>query len=243
MIWLNKVIRYIFLLSSMLILWGTYILKPIKVVAIFVHEIGHLAMTFLFCGSVREVSLTLSEAGHTTLVTSEWFPTFMIANGGYIMSLIFSVLMLRIRNIRFRRYSLGIISMWVLISLVYVEKIPASFLYVIIFSVITIVAYILNRDIIFEWISDIIGVSGIAYCIYETFVKDMLPKVASKIDILRGFVSVSTALRDTEVLCDITGVPSVVWGTFWFCISLIVMMVCMKGIAKSKKKLNKEKLG
>lgn len=227
----------------MLVLWGTYMLKPIKVIAIFVHEIGHLLMTFVFCGNITAASLTLSEAGHTTLVTNDWFPTFMIANGGYIMSLVFSVLMLRVRNVRFRRYSLGLISMWVLISLIYIEKIPASFLYVIIFSVITIVAYILNSDRIFEWISDIIGVSNIAYCIYETFMKDMLPKVASKIDILKGFVAVGVEKRDTEVLCDITGVPSVVWGTFWFLISLLVMMFCMKGITKSKKKINKEKLG
>lgn len=227
----------------MLVLWGTYTLKPIKVIAIFVHEIGHLMMTFVFCGSIRAADLTLSEAGHTTVVTNEWFSTFMIASGGYIMGLVFSVVMLRVRNMKFRRYSLGLISMWVLISLVYVEKIPASFLYVIIFSVMTIVAYILNNDRVFEWIGDIIGVSSIAYCIYETFMKDMLPKVASKIDILRGFVGVSVARGDTEVLCNITGLPAVVWGTFWFVVSLMVMMFCMKGIAKSKKKINKEKLG
>ena len=217
----------------MLILWGTYIIKPIKVIAIFAHEIGHLLMTAVFCGNIGDVNLTLSEVGHTTLVTGEWFSTFMIANGGYIMSMMFSVLLLRVRNVRFRRYSLGLISMWVLISLVYVEKIPASFLYVIIFSVITIVAYILNSDKIFEWISDIIGVSNIAYSIYETFMKDMLPKVASKVDILKGFVTVGVVGRDTEVLCDITGIPAVVWGTFWFLISLMVMLLMNSGKAQA----------
>lgn len=239
MICLSKVVRYVFLLSSMLILWGTYTLKPIKVVAIFVHEVGHLLMTLIFFGNTKAVNLTLSEAGHTTLVTGEWFPTFMIANGGYIMSLVFSLLVLRLRNTKFRRYSLGLISVWVLSSLVYVEKIPASFLYVIIFSVVIIIAYILNNDKVFEWISDIIGVSGIAYCMYETFMKDMLPKVALRIDILKGFVVGSKGLRDTEVLYNITGVPQVVWGTFWFVISLMVMMFCARGIAKSKKKILK----
>lgn len=228
----------------MLILWGTYILKPIKVVAIFVHEIGHALMMWMFFGNSVQVNLTLSEVGHTIPVTNERFWTFIIANGGYIMSLMFSILILRIRNLKFRRYSLGLVSVWVLISLIYVEKIPASFLYVIIFSIITIIAYIINSDKIFEWMGDIIGISSIAYCMYETFMKDMLPIVALKVDLLKGIANNEIGIRDTEILYDVTGVPAVVWGTFWFVISLLVMMFCMRGMAKNKKKILKvERLG
>ena len=131
---MNKTAKYILLLSVMLLLWNTYVLKPIKIVALFVHEVGHFLMTFVFQDKLFRI--TLSEIGHKSVVTSKWFPSFMIAIGGYILSLLFAILVLRIKDVKRKRQLLGILASFMLVSIIYIEKVPASFLHIIIFEVI-----------------------------------------------------------------------------------------------------------
>ena len=114
---LNKTAKYIFLLSMMLVLWNTYILKPIKIVAMFVHEVGHFLMTFVFGDKL--FTITLSEFGHKSVVTSEWFSSFMIANGGYILSLLFAIFILKIKDGNRKKQILGILASLILLSVIY----------------------------------------------------------------------------------------------------------------------------
>lgn len=233
---LKKTAKYILLLSMILVLWNTYIVKPIKIVAMFVHEVGHFLMTFVFQDKLFRI--TLSEFGHKSGVNAKWFASFMIANGGYILSLLFAIFILKMKDVNQKRRAMGIISAVILVSVLYIEKVPASFLYIIIFSVTIMVAYILNNDKIFEWLNDIIGISAIAYCIYETFMKDILPKISSKIDILRGFSQNVTYNTDAETLHKITGIPAVIWGILWLVIAIMVLIFCMKD-SKAKRRYSR----
>lgn len=218
----------------MLLLWNTYIFKPIKVIAIFIHEVGHFLMTLLFNDKVAVFNITLNEVGHSSNITDSWFSSLLIANSGYIMSLVFAIFILRIKDSRIRKYVLGIISSVALISLLHAEKMSAAFLYIIVFSVITILVYIIDNDKIFEYFIDIIGVASITYCIYETLMKDILPGIVTNFGIFKNIAVYSKLATDSQVLYKVTGIPTIVWGSLWFFVSLIVLVFCMN--VKKKRK-------
>lgn len=48
-----------------LLLWKTFILKPMKLMAVFVHEMGHATMCWLTGGKVNEINVETNEGGVT----------------------------------------------------------------------------------------------------------------------------------------------------------------------------------
>ena len=220
----------------MLLLWNTYIIKPIKIVPIFIHEMGHFLANCAIGNKICTMDITLTDINHSCVMTNKWFTSVIIVTSGYIASLLFAIFMLKIKNIKVKRYTLGILTSCILLSLIYICKIPATFLYVIILSVITMVIYILNNDKIFEWTNDILGISSIAYCIYETVMKDIFPKIATKTNVWRGFYHNTNKITDASTLHKITGIPAIVWSIMWLCISIITLLFCMRTTKKSKRK-------
>lgn len=214
-------------MSLMIVMWNVPIFKSVKVVAVFIHEVGHYLMTILFNRKLAVFAITLDETKHWSMTDSGWFSSFLIASGGYIMSLLFAVLILRINKAKSRKYILGVLSSLVLVSLIYTKNTQTAFFYIVIFLVSTIVLYMLDNDKFFEYAIDIIGVSSIVYCIYETLMKDMLPGIVNRFGILKEIVIYSKVTTDSEVLCKLTGIPVFVWGMFWFLVSLAVLVFCM----------------
>ena len=214
-------------MSFMLVVWDMYVFRPISAVSMFVHEIGRNFVAFLFDRSFAVFSITLDKSVYSTRFANGWFSSFVIANSGYVMSLLFAILMLRVKDKRVCRYMLGLMVSLILVSLVYMKNTETSFLHLIIFLIIVVVLHMLDNDKIFEYAADIIGVSSIVYCVHETLVNDILPVVVNKFGILKNLVAYGKSTTDSEILCNITGIPVVVWGIFWFLVSLFVMVFCM----------------
>lgn len=224
---LKKTRLYIFLMSFMLVVWDMYVFRPVSAVSMFIHKIGHNFVAFLFDRSFAVFSITLDKSVYSNRFANSWFSSFVIANSGYVVSLLFAILMLRVKDKRVSRYILGFMSSLILVSLVYMKNNETSFLHLIIFLIIMILLHMLDNDKIFEYAADIIGVSSIVYCVHETLVKDILPVVVNRVGILKDVVAYSKTTTDSEVLCNITGIPVVIWGIFWFLVSLFVMVFCM----------------
>jgi hypothetical protein len=53
---------YLFLI---LILWNTVLMKPMKLIAVFVHEMSHATACWLTCGKVEGIEVHLNEGGVT----------------------------------------------------------------------------------------------------------------------------------------------------------------------------------
>jgi hypothetical protein len=47
------------------VLWNTVLLKPMKLVAVFVHEMSHAIACWLTCGTVKEINVNADEGGVT----------------------------------------------------------------------------------------------------------------------------------------------------------------------------------
>jgi hypothetical protein len=46
-----------------LALWRTQVLKPLKLLAVLVHELGHASAAWLTCGKVKSISVNENESG------------------------------------------------------------------------------------------------------------------------------------------------------------------------------------
>lgn len=71
--------------------WDSWILWPLKMAVVAVHELGHALMTWVTGGSVVGFGLWIDQSGH---VLSQGGNRFLILNAGYLGSLLFGVLLL-----------------------------------------------------------------------------------------------------------------------------------------------------
>ena len=49
-------------------LWNVFIVKPMKLIAVFVHEMGHAIACWLTCGTVKKIQVETNEGGVTKYV-------------------------------------------------------------------------------------------------------------------------------------------------------------------------------
>jgi Peptidase M50B-like len=56
-------IFYVFYWIITLGLWRTQVLKPLKLLAVLVHELGHASAACLTCGKVKSISVNANESG------------------------------------------------------------------------------------------------------------------------------------------------------------------------------------
>mmetsp|Transcript_38841 Transcript_38841/g.87543 ORF Transcript_38841/g.87543 Transcript_38841/m.87543 type:complete len:283 (+) Transcript_38841:71-919(+) len=68
-------------LVAIYFLWNTIVMKPMKLIAVFVHEMGHATACWLTCGSVKGIEVYGNEGGVTKYVGGwRWF----IIPAGYV---------------------------------------------------------------------------------------------------------------------------------------------------------------
>lgn len=96
------ILLYIAFIGIAMITWNTLLAKPIRLIAVFVHEFCHAIACWLSCGSVRKIEVHENEGGVTTFVggcrsfiipagyigCSLWSMIFVIMSGGRVTATI-----------------------------------------------------------------------------------------------------------------------------------------------------------
>jgi hypothetical protein len=86
----------------------------------------------------------------------------------------------------------------------------------------------IHREGIEELVIDVIGISAIAYIIFDTFVATILLKINQQFSIIREW-----NLRipeDIVRMSNATGIPQVLWAVIWLILSVLVLnLVIFKG--------------
>ena len=219
-------LRYIFILVAVLALWNTIIIKPLKVFAVFLHELGHTIMAFLFGYGILEFKVNLNESGHTLVQSKGWFSSFMIANAGYLGTVLLGLLILYLGRTRVKKYIPGSIAIIFLLVTIRYSALSFALLYAALFTVAVVLLYMLQRDAVTEWVIDIIGISSLAYAIYDTFVDVILVQINIKFGIIQGW-NVTQPVTDAVQLSYLTGIPSLIWGIIWLAISIFAMYIVL----------------
>lgn len=214
--------RYVLILIAVMALWNTYILKPIKIFAVFLHELGHTLMAFIFGYGIIGFNVNINESGHTLVQSKGWFSSFMIANGGYLGTVLFALLILSLKKTPFKKYILGSIAIIFLVVTIKFSAFSFALLYSIIFAVVILILYMIQKESINDWVIDILGISSVAYAIYDTFVDVILLQINLKLQLIKGW-RVSQPLTDAAQLAKLTGIPAIIWGIIWLIISLLAV--------------------
>ena len=214
--------RYIVILIAVLALWNTYIMKPLKIFAVFLHELGHTLMAFIFGYGIIGFKVNLNESGHTIVQSKGWFSSFMIANGGYLGTVLFALLILYLKRTPVKKYILGSVAIIFLAITIKFSAFSFALLYSVLFAAIIILLYMLQKDNVNEWVIDILGISSVAYAIYDTFVDVILLQLNLQFHLIQGW-KVNQPLTDAAQLAKLTGIPAIIWGILWLAISLLAV--------------------
>lgn len=231
---MKTVWKYLTILITIVLLWNQVILKPFRILSIFLHKTGHAVTAFLFGYGSDAFSVAFGAIGDSVINAEGWFPSFVIANGGYLGSVLFFVLIMFLKRTSAKKYLLGSLAIIYLFISISGPALRGAVLYAAIFVAITVLLNMIQRDGIEEIVIDVVAMSSIAYIIYETFVATILFELNQHFSIIQGWNS--GLPLDIARLSSITGLPELLWAVLWIAISVLVLNAVVLKTAKSRKR-------
>jgi hypothetical protein len=224
--------RYVIILAAVILLWNTVIIKPLKIFTVFLHEFGHSLMAVIFGNGITGFRINLDESGYALTLPKNELSAFIIANGGYLGSVFFALLILKLRNTAVKKYILGTSAIILLgVSIAYGKSV-FTIIYAAIFAGLVLLLYMLKNEKLNEWVIDILGVSSAAYAIYDTFVDTILLQINHKLGLIAGWGR-EQPVTDAVIIERMTHVPAVVWGMIWLIIACVAVYTTISGKKRS----------
>jgi len=224
--------RYVIILILVIALWNTVILKPLKIFSVFLHELGHSLMAVIFGNGIAGFRINFDESGYALTLPKSGFSSFIIANGGYLGSVLFALLILDLKKTAAKKYILGTSAILLLGMAIVYGKSVFTIIYASIYAGIILLLYMMKNEKLNDWVIDIIGVSSAAYAIYDTFVDTILLEINLKLNLIAGW-GTSRPVTDAVQLENMTHIPAVVWGIIWLTIACIAVYSTMMGSKKT----------
>ena len=230
--------RYIVILLLVVVLWNTIVIKPLKIFTVFLHELGHSLMAVIFGNGIKGFRINLDESGYALTLPKSEFSAFMIANGGYLGSVLFALLILYLKRTFFKSFILGTAAILLLgVSIAYGKSV-FTIMYAAIFAGFVLLLYMLRNEKVNDWVIDIIGVASAAYAVYDTFVDTILLQLNLKLHWIQGWKT-TQPLTDAVQLEKMTNVPAMIWGILWLIIACLAIYSMIATGGKSAKGRNR----
>jgi len=197
--------------------WDTYLVYPIKLFVVLIHEISHAISAILSGGKVIAFDIGFDLSGKCETENGN---NIFIAASGYLGSLVFGLLIFYStyhKNIG--KWILIVIGLIILIFSVSLINNFSIVILAVLFAAFLIVSAFFFRIRI---VSLILKIFGILSCIYVLF------------DIKEDVLSGNSTISDASILSNLINVPSVIIGLIWLLISLVGIFLVMK-LSYSKK--------
>lgn len=210
-----EAISLVLIILTSFFLWDTFIIYPIKLMVVLLHEISHGFAAIITGGKVIDLNIALDLSGFSKIENGN---SFVIASSGYLGSLIFGMILFYASyQKRFRNIVLPITAGIIIIFLINSSK--NEYL---IFITIGIIILLFTINYFFpSFFANIILKSlGLVSCIYVL------------IDIKQDVLESTTSYSDASVIAEITGVKQTIWGIFWLLISVIGIILLIKSAYK-----------
>jgi hypothetical protein len=198
-----------------LFFWDSGLVYPLRVFVVFLHEISHGLAAVLTGGRIVAIGLTFDEGG---VCITEGGSRFLILNAGYLGSLFWGALFLVLSaRTRASREITGFVGVFVLVvTLLYVRS-WFGFGYGLLTGAALVWAAVkLPRDVV----DDLLQTIGVVSCLYAVW------DVGS--DVLGREVPGS----DASALGLLTRIPGVFWGLAWIALSLVVVFLALRLVAR-----------
>ncbi len=198
--------RYIVLLLifiSIVLLWNTLFIYPLKIFVVFMHEVSHGLAAIVTGGRIVEIQINPQQGGHALTQGGSRFWTL---TAGYLGSLLLGglILLLAARTRFDKGISIVIGIVMVAISIAYGRS-AFTFLFGIGFGVALIAIGFYLPAGVNDWFLRIIGVTSCLYAI---------------LDIKSDVLDRSNLRSDARMLSEVTGISTEVWGVLWIVIAI-----------------------
>jgi hypothetical protein len=201
------------------LLWGTPIVTPLKIFVVLLHEISHGLAAIATGGEVVRLEINAQQGG---VAYTRGGSRFVTLTAGYLGSMLWGglILLLASRTKLDRWLSLGIGGFLLLVTLLYVRT-TFGFVFALVFSAAMIAMGLLLSERVNDLVLRLIGLTSCLYAI---------------LDILDDVLKRPGIGSDADMLAELTGIPSVVWGVLWMAAAIAATTVFLALSAKVQAK-------
>jgi Peptidase M50B-like len=202
------------LAAATFLLWSTFVVYPLRLFVVFLHEISHGIAAVLTGGSIVSIGLSFDEGG-VCLTRGGW--RFLILNAGYLGSLLWGALFLLLGARRtWARSVVAVIGVFtLLVTLVYVRTL-FGFLYGLAAGVVLVAVAAKLAPVVSETLLAAIGATSVLYAVW---------------DVATDVFLVHSGQSDASALARLTLVPAIVWGAAWIALSAVVLVRVLRRLA------------
>ena len=197
-------------------LWGTWVVAPLKLFVVLLHEISHGLMAVATGGAIEKIVVTSDLGGACYCGGGD---AFLTLSAGYLGSLLWgaALVLLAARLGRGSSWVVGIIGGFIgLVSVLYVRN-PFGLLFGLGFGAALLagaryLSPVANRRVLWSL--------GLTSCLYAV------------LDIKSDVLDRPELRSDARMLAEMTGVPTVVWGGLWIAAALFVCWLLVRRILR-----------
>jgi hypothetical protein len=196
--------------------WSSFVVYPLKIFVVFLHEISHGLAALATGGSIRAIGLTFDEGG---VCVTEGGSRFLILNAGYLGSLLWGALLLVLAaRSRHRRVIVGAIGGFtLLVTLLFVRS-----AFGLAYGLLTGAGLLLVAGKLGPAASEVLLTAmGVVSCLYAV------------VDVGSDVLLRSVPESDASALARLTGLPAPLWGLLWVAVSLVVVALALRAVARS----------
>ncbi len=209
----NRAAETAFVFAIVLItffLWDTFLVYPIKLFVVFLHESSHAIIILLTGGIIAEISLGFDLGGK---VTAEGGNELAIASSGYLGSLLFGLSIFIVTEFqKVRRYIFLTLALFFLVIMLLASP-TTEFIFI---GLITIAALIF-----------------FAFYVRILLVK-LIAKAAALVSAIYVLIDIKEDMQanefasDAQLISGLTGVDQVVISVVWIVISILLIWLALK---------------
>jgi len=203
--------------AALWLLWGTWIVMPLKLFVVLLHEISHGMMAVATGGTIDRIVITADQGGTCFCGGGD---AFLTLSAGYLGSLAWGVALVLVASRVERRAAWLTAAIGVLIGLVallYVRNLfGLGFALGFGAALVGAARYLspaANRRILWAL--------GLTSCLYAV------------LDIKSDILDRPELHSDARMLAEMTGIPTIVWGGLWIAVALLVCWWLIRRIFRS----------
>lgn len=209
---------------AVLVLWNTFLVYPLKIFVVFLHEISHGLAAIMTGGTIERIELTFDQGG---VCLTRGGSAFVILSTGYLGSSLWGALLLVLSSrTRWNRIIVPGIGILTLAITIFFVRSLFGFLYGISSGAALIVA---GQKLLEKYNALLVKVIGITSCLYAIY------------DIVSDVFANNIRESDAHALAELTGIPSFVWGLMWILIAVgvtaLALVISTRRIPESQVRL------
>ena len=203
----NKRIKEIIILVLIavvsLFFWDTFILFPVKLIVVFLHESSHALAAILTGGNIIKMDIGLNLGGRSEISGGN---TFIIASAGYLGSFLFgSAFFYSTYSKEYDRWIIiTIMTVIILFAVNVITNVTIQLLAVLFAALVLLSLWFLPA----KFNKYIFKSLGLISCIYVVY------------DIKEDILTSASSSSDASIIARLTGIPGLFWGLLWIAISV-----------------------